>query len=207
MGLFLLLPITSIAADSSANLHIQILAASCAACHGTNGNSVGGIPVLAGLDKSYFITRMQAFRSGERASTVMHHHAKGLTTEEIEQLALYFLTYESQARPNVHIVGDAVSAVLPKSAHIATSQAKVCASAIVAMMSGNLPDPAPVFANTCYSFVSGKMAMHVAHVYRYDPLKNMLVPAEGGGVSDKPSELEGSYAQSWARNIWSDVLT
>ena len=26
-------------------------------------------------------------------------------------------------------------------------------------------------------------------------------------VSDKPSELEGSYAQAWAKNIWSDVLT
>ncbi len=118
-----------------------------------------------------------------------------------------FLTYESKAMPNVHIIGDAVSAALPKSAHIATSQAKVCASAIVAMMSGNLPDPAPVFANTCYSFVSDKMAMHVAHVYRYDPLKKMMVPAEGGGVSDKPSALEGRYAQSWARNIWADVLT
>jgi sulfide dehydrogenase cytochrome subunit len=71
-------------------IHIRTLAASCAACHGTNGNSVGGTPVLAGLDPGHFTTQMMAFRSGERKSTVMHRHAKGLTPEEIEQLAAYF---------------------------------------------------------------------------------------------------------------------
>ncbi len=66
------------------------LAASCAACHGTQGNSVSGTPVLAGLDKNHFVLQMQAFRSGERSATVMHHHAKGLTLEEIDQLGNYF---------------------------------------------------------------------------------------------------------------------
>ena len=118
-----------------------------------------------------------------------------------------FLTYESKTVPNVHIIGDSVSAALPKSAHMATSQARVCANAIVALMSNQLPDSAPVFANTCYSYVSDKMAMHVANVYRYDPNKKIMVSAEGGGVSEKPSDLEGNYAQAWAKNIWSDVLT
>lgn len=70
--------------------HLRVLAASCAACHGPGGNSVGGTPVLAGLDSSYFVTQMKAFRSGERASTVMHRHAKGLTEAEIGQLADFF---------------------------------------------------------------------------------------------------------------------
>lgn len=118
-----------------------------------------------------------------------------------------FLTYESKLVPNVHIIGDSVSAALPKSAHMATSQARVCANAIVAMMSQQAPDASPVFANTCYSFVSDKMAMHVANVYRYDANKKIMVSAEGGGVSDKPSELEGNYAHAWAKNIWSEVLT
>ncbi len=118
-----------------------------------------------------------------------------------------FLTYESKTLPNVHIIGDSVSAALPKSAHMATSQARVCANAIVALMSERAPDASPVFANTCYSFVSDKMAMHVANVYRYDANKKIMMPAEGGGVSEKPSELEGNYAQAWAKNIWSDVLT
>lgn len=86
-ALFCVVQISSAADNDS---HIQVLAASCAACHGMNGNSVGGTPVLAGLDRSHFIQQMQSFREGSRASSVMHHHAKGLTMEEIEHLADYF---------------------------------------------------------------------------------------------------------------------
>ena len=118
-----------------------------------------------------------------------------------------FLTYESLLAPNIHVIGDSVAAGLPKSAHMATSQARVCASAIVELMQGRTPDPAPVFANTCYSFVNATEAMHVANVYRYDAAKKIMVAAEGGGVSQSPSELEGNYAKAWAANIWSDVLT
>jgi cytochrome c553 len=72
------------------NPHIQILAATCATCHGTNGNSVDTIPALAGMDKTYFIQRMQSFRGGRAPVTVMDKHAKGLTAAEINQLAAYF---------------------------------------------------------------------------------------------------------------------
>ena len=76
--------------DYSATAHIQTLAASCAACHGTQGNSVGGTSVLAGLDRSHFVLQMMAFRNGTRTSTVMHRHAKGLSVDEINDLAEYF---------------------------------------------------------------------------------------------------------------------
>ncbi len=80
----------AVSAAAEADGHVRVLAASCAACHGTNGNSVGGTPVLAGLDRSHFVAQMQAFRSGERASTVMHRHAKGLNEAEIGLLADYY---------------------------------------------------------------------------------------------------------------------
>ena len=118
-----------------------------------------------------------------------------------------FLTYESTAAPNIHVIGDAIDSNLPKSAHMATNQARICASAIVELMQQRAPDAAPVFANTCYSFVSDKQAMHVATVYRYDANKKIMLAAEGGGVSLKPSEQEGEYANAWAANIWSDTLT
>lgn len=118
-----------------------------------------------------------------------------------------FLTYESKSAPNVHVIGDSVSAALPKSAHMATSQARVCASAIVELMQGRMPDSAPVFANTCYSYVNDKQAIHVANVYRYDEVKKIMVAADGGGVSTNPTDIEGDYAKAWAANIWSDVLT
>lgn len=88
------LPILSIAAEdivlSVPNLHIRTLAASCAACHGSNGNALAGNAVLAGMDKNIFITQMLAFKNGDKPATVMHRHAKGLQVDEINQLAEYF---------------------------------------------------------------------------------------------------------------------
>ena len=118
-----------------------------------------------------------------------------------------FLTYESKVAANIHVIGDAIDSNLPKSAHLATNQAKVCASAIVELMHHRAPDAAPVFANTCYSFVDDTQAMHVATVYRYDANKKIMVAMEGGGTSTKPSALEGEYAHNWAANIWADILT
>lgn len=140
-------------------------------------------------------------RAGKLAQTA------GMANVDKRWCEVDFLTYESKVLPNIHVIGDSVSAALPKSAHMATSQARVCASAVVALLAQKELDPAPVFANTCYSFINDKMAMHVANVYRYDSAKKVMVSAEGGGVSDRPSELEGRYAQAWAKNIWSDVLT
>lgn len=92
---------------AAADPHLRVLAASCAACHGTGGNSVGGTPVLAGLDRSHFAMQMQAFRSGERASTVMHRHAKGLTEAEIEHLADFFAAQPRRAASSPVPLGEA----------------------------------------------------------------------------------------------------
>jgi cytochrome subunit of sulfide dehydrogenase len=77
-------------AEESFSQATTTLAASCAACHGPQGNSLGGTPTLAALNNDYFIQRMQGFRSGAIPATVMHQHAKGLTDEEIIALAAYF---------------------------------------------------------------------------------------------------------------------
>ena len=77
-------------AFSAPSLHVRTLAASCAACHGSNGNALAGNAVLAGMDKSYFITQMLAFKNGDKHATVMHRHAKGLQVDEINELAAYF---------------------------------------------------------------------------------------------------------------------
>lgn len=89
-GFFMSLSYRAAFAEDVATSHVQVLSASCAACHGTNGNSVGGTSVLAGLDRAHFVAQMMAFRTGDRSSTVMHRHAKGLTVEEINELADYF---------------------------------------------------------------------------------------------------------------------
>ena len=70
---------------------VRSLAANCAACHGTNGKSVGGaIPGLAGLNKEYFINQVKAFREGKREATIMHQISKGYSDAEMAALADYF---------------------------------------------------------------------------------------------------------------------
>jgi cytochrome subunit of sulfide dehydrogenase len=89
-----------------ADTHIRTLAASCSACHGPDGNSVSGTPVLAGLERNHFVLQMKSFRNGERSSTVMHHHAKGLTEPEIEQLADYFAAVKRVTASSPMPLGD-----------------------------------------------------------------------------------------------------
>lgn len=68
----------------------QMLSASCAGCHGTDGHSPGSIPDISGKSAEFIRTSLQDFRSGERASTVMGRHAKGYSDEEILLIAEYF---------------------------------------------------------------------------------------------------------------------
>lgn len=68
----------------------EILALSCASCHGTDGKSVGILPGFYGKSASYLKTALMEFKNDERYSTVMGRHAKGYTDEEIELIAEYF---------------------------------------------------------------------------------------------------------------------
>lgn len=120
--------------------------------------------------------------------------------------AVDFLSFESKVHKNIHVIGDSVSAALPKSGHMATAQAKICAAAVLEMLQGKQPDQNPSLANTCYSMVSNTEAIHVANVYRYNAEKQAMVPADGGGVSSARSDMEGALAAFWLKNIMSDVL-
>jgi len=130
----------------------------------------------------------------------------GVVNVDNRWCAVDFTNYESKVHKNVHVIGDAVSAALPKSGYMATSQAKICAAAIIELMQGQTPDPVPTIANTCYSMVSDSEAMHVAHMYRFDAEKQAMIAGEGGGVSAKRSEVEGSLAGYWLENVLNDVL-
>ena len=142
-----------------------------------------------------------------RAGDVAHH--AGLTTANKRWCDVDWLTMESKAAKNVHILGDAlqIAPAMPKSGHMANQHGKVAAAAIVALLSGRQPNALPIYNNTCYSFVSDTDVVHVASVHAYDAEKKTMLPVAGsGGVSSAASELEGRYAMAWARNIWADTL-
>ena len=133
----------------------------------------------------------------------------GLATANKRWCDVDFLTFESKAVKNVHVLGDAIqiAPAMPKSGHMANQHGKTCAAAIVNLLMGKEPPATPLYANTCYSFVTDEDVVHVASVHRYDPEKKTMLPVPGsGGLSARASELEGRYALAWARNIWADML-
>jgi NADPH-dependent 2,4-dienoyl-CoA reductase/sulfur reductase-like enzyme len=69
------------------------------------------------------------------------------------------MTFESKLQPGIYIVGDAASAGdMPKSAFAANSQAKVCAFAIAATLTGS-ERFAPHLFNTCFTFLAADDAV------------------------------------------------
>lgn len=120
-----------------------------------------------------------------------------------------YQSFESTVARDVHVIGDSImlAPLMPKSGHMANSHAKVAAAAIVARLSGWDVNPSPMLTNTCYSFVDDRNVVHVASVHEYVAAeKTFKVVAGSGGLSPAPTELEGSYAWSWAQNIWADTL-
>ena len=133
----------------------------------------------------------------------------GLMTGNTRWCGVDWLTMESLAHKSIHVLGDATlsAPAMPKSGHMANNHGKLAAAAITELMNGRAPNPQPVIANTCYSFVSDKEAIHVASVHRYDSAQKTLTVVPGAsGVSSGRSELEGAYAWAWGQNIWSDML-
>jgi cytochrome c553 len=80
------------AGDPRANTEVRSLAATCAACHGTDGRASSGPSMLrlAGRPKGNCVQQMRAFRDGSRPATVMQQIAKGYDEEQTEALGDFF---------------------------------------------------------------------------------------------------------------------
>ena len=118
-------------------------------------------------------------------------------------------TFESKAHKDIHVIGDAsIATPMPKSGFAASSQGKVCATAIVASLSGQeMPDPS--YVNTCYSLVGPDYGISVAAVYRLGE-DGIAAVAGAGGVSPKDADAEfrvaeSRYALGWYQSITSDT--
>jgi NADPH-dependent 2,4-dienoyl-CoA reductase/sulfur reductase-like enzyme len=123
--------------------------------------------------------------------------------------------FESTVVKNVHVLGDSTLTNFPKSGSVANNTGKMAAAAIVEIVNGRQPDPAPVVTNTCYSGTGMGTAFHVATVFRYAEARKSedgktvpaaMVAQKGGGVSKEESEIEMHYMESWALNVWADTL-
>jgi cytochrome c553 len=85
-------PAPAAAATPAATSHLaRNLAATCANCHGTNGQARGEMKSLAGEPAEKIIVMMNAYKAGTLpGTTIMHQIAKGYTDEQIRLVAGFF---------------------------------------------------------------------------------------------------------------------
>ncbi|MDP2134870.1 MAG: FAD/NAD(P)-binding oxidoreductase [Sulfuritalea sp.] len=135
--------------------------------------------------------------------------AAGLVGDDKNWCPVNQMTFESTKQPGIHVIGDAcVAGPMPKSGYSANSEAKVCAMNIVALMSGKETTELSGI-NTCYSYITDKEAVSVAAVYAIKEGKIIAVP-NSGGVSPadfSAAKLEAIYAESWLKNILTEMST
>jgi len=90
MAMALWLAAAGAAQAQDANLG-RNLAATCASCHGTNGQARGDtVAALAGMPAERLVTTFNAYKSGALPATIMHQIAKGYTDEQVKAIAAYF---------------------------------------------------------------------------------------------------------------------
>ena len=64
-------------------------ATSCSGCHPPTASAETKVPPIRGRNPAEIVAAMEAFRSGERPSTVMGRIAKGFSDDEIRAVAAW----------------------------------------------------------------------------------------------------------------------
>ncbi len=133
----------------------------------------------------------------------------GLVGEDKKWCPVNATTFESTKHKDVHVIGDAcIAGAMPKSGYSANSEAKVCATNVVAALNGKEATELSGI-NTCYSYVTDTEAVSVAGVYKVADGKIIGVPNSGGvsPIDFSAAKLEAIYAESWLKNILTEMST
>ena len=133
--------------------------------------------------------------------------AAGLVGDDKNWCPVNATTFESTKHAGIHVIGDAsIAGAMPKSGYSANSEAKVCATNVVALLNGKETIELSGI-NTCYSYITDKEAISVAAVYTVKEGKIIAVP-NSGGVSPADfsvAKTEAIYAESWLKNILTEM--
>ncbi|MFW5452000.1 c-type cytochrome [Thioalkalivibrio sulfidiphilus] len=88
LGLALSAPVMADAGDATRG---KGLSASCAACHGADGNSVNPEwPKLAGQGEAYLFKQLVDYKEGRRQNVLMAGQVANLSTQDMRDLAAFF---------------------------------------------------------------------------------------------------------------------
>jgi sulfide dehydrogenase [flavocytochrome c] flavoprotein chain len=135
----------------------------------------------------------------------------GLVGDDKKWCPVDAVSFQSTKHKDIHVIGDATALPsegppMPKSGYSANSQAKICAQNVVNLMNGK-PTIDMSGINVCYSAIDDHQSVSIAAVYTVKNGKIASVP-NSGGISPADFSLthaEHSYAESWLRNILTEM--
>jgi sulfide dehydrogenase [flavocytochrome c] flavoprotein subunit len=118
------------------------------------------------------------------------------------------MTFESKLQPGIHVVGDAISSgEMPKSAFATNSQAKTCAFAILASLTGVEQTTLHLF-NTCFTILAPNDAVSDAINFKPEAgsikIKDIFVSQVG--ESDELRRDVARAADGWYAAFTHDVF-
>ena len=115
------------------------------------------------------------------------------------------LSYESIIINGIYVIGDSQGTGQPKAGHIANSEAKVCADAILRTIN-NVPLYAdPKTTSACYSPTSTTEASWLSAVFKYDPGQEKMVISNIDSGDSSVSNYSEMF--NWSGNLFKDTFS
>lgn len=180
-----------------------------AVINGINADTMTVSTVAAGTFKGKVINAIPTHKAGNliTQSGLGLANAPGPNSLPNKFAGVNVLTYESTAVPFVHVLGDSSATTQPKAGHIANAEAKVCADAIIQLLSGGFVNPSPMTNSSCFTPITKTTASWLSVVYRYDPVTKTMKPT-GNGVTESNGASSGNYEDmlKWFNNLMSDTF-
>ena len=122
------------------------------------------------------------------------------------------ISYELNGEPGIFVIGDSSGTNQPKSGHMANSQAKVCADAIIRMIASQPIDTGERLSNlttnsACYSPITYSTATWLTAGFAYDQDSKMMkaIPASLGEAElHNKDHFKDMF--SWAENLFENTF-
>lgn len=166
--------------------------ATCAACHGTDGNSVNSDwPSLAGQHANYIVRQLKAFQKGQRENVLMSSQAMNLSEDDMADLAAYYASQTLTGRE-----ADAKQVSLGESIYrggVKDTRVTACIACHGPGGQGNLPAGYPVVAGQHGKYLQTQLHAYADGKRKSDP--NQMMRNIAKVMSDEQIEAVSSYVQ------------
>ncbi len=179
-------------ADSGDPAVGKTLSATCAACHGVDGNSVNAEwPKLAGQHEAYIVKQLQDYKSGKRVNALMAGIAPGLSEDDMKNLAAYFSTQKikyATANPDAIELGEKIYR-----AGDSTNSLPACMSCHGPAGKGNPAAMYPAMAGQHATYTANQLKMFKAEERANDD--NAVMRTIAGAMTNAQIEAVSEYIQ------------